>query len=82
MKRTYLVAVDLADNSPQGVAGTAELISETLLDNGINVLSVEPWSAPSEDPSTQGLGLGSIPGAPQGNPFPTTQIQTERPNFT
>jgi len=63
MKRTFLVKLELGTEDPLQVS---ELLFETLLDEGLPVISVEPWTdhSDTEDPSELGLGIGSIPGAP------------------
>lgn len=47
MTRTFLVSVEMNQTDEISLAGMAEEIQDSCMTDGIAVLSVKPWNAPS-----------------------------------
>lgn len=61
MRRAFIVNLDVPTGSPQEMDTISEVIHNSLLDTGFEVLGVQPWQT-KEQLALQGLTTGAIPG--------------------
>lgn len=61
MTATFLVTLNLPDDSPDSLLGIAEDLTDSLSIDGFNVQSVAPWARQDMQPSTPTI---PFPGQP------------------
>tara|TARA_R110000772_G_scaffold102194_4_gene202854 strand:- start:1098 stop:1343 length:246 start_codon:yes stop_codon:yes gene_type:complete len=61
MKRAFIANIDVPTGSPSEMETISEVIHEALLDQGLEVISVQPWQT-QEELALDGLTSGAIPG--------------------
>ncbi len=47
MTAAFILTLDVADVTPESLRGEADFVLDTLVQNGVAVVSVEPWARPS-----------------------------------
>ena len=60
MDSTFLCRLRIPDEEPGTLAGTAEQIRESLEMDGLDVVSVQPWSRQSIEPINAAPPLGAF----------------------
>ena len=47
MTAAFILTLEVDDVSPEALALEAQYVNDTLIQNGVSVVSVEPWARPS-----------------------------------
>ncbi len=47
MTAAFILTLDVADVTPESLRSEADFVLDTLVQNGVAVVSVEPWARPS-----------------------------------
>lgn len=61
MTAAFILTLEVADVTPDALQSEADFVLDTLTQNGVAVVSVEPWARPSVAPPSLGQLAATLP---------------------